>query len=510
MTPPETSKGPDPVWTGRLKEAPDPINIAYCAGRDVVARPPADGALIPYDIWLNQAHALMLHQQGIIPQEAHTKIQAALKKIHREVKVGRFHLDPNLEDVHMNVERFVTDQCGEEVGGLLHTGRSRNDQSATDVRMFLRWHCLQTLSGLCDLVEGLCLRGEETLKYVMPGWSHTQPASFSTFAHLLCCHAQAILRDAQRLQNAYDFIDQSPLGAAAGFGTAWKIQRQSTARWLAFRRIQENSLDCISSRWEMETQLVTALSFFMTHLSMLSQDIIMLSGSALKFVRLPDAFVTGSSIMPQKRNPDFAEVTRAKCSVLQGMLQSLFGIAKGSISGYNRDSQWSKYLAMDAINESREAPYVFNQVVRGMGIDEKRMERESARHFINAVDLADFLSDQYNLTFRQAYRYVGVMVRECEPKGKFEYAICKRILKKDGIELDHSEKQWEAAMSPDRLLGRRKSYGGPAPSCVRDNLSSASDHLAEFRRWQKRQVDRIDQARQNLAEAIDQAIKKPA
>ena len=265
----------------------------------------ADAALIPYDIWVNQAHALMLFQKDIISKKAHGSIQAGLKKIQREFNLGRFTLDPGLEDVHMNIERYLANLYDEETAGVLHTGRSRNDQSATDVRMYLRWQCLQISESIGALIEALLAKASDTLKIVMPGFSHTQPASITTFAHFLCSHAQALLRDLIRLQNTYRLINQSPLGAAAGFGTSWNIQRQSTQRWLAFGSIQENTLDCITSRWEMEAQLVSSLSFISTHLSILSQDIIFLSSSTMKFIQLPDEFVTGSSIMPAETQSGF-------------------------------------------------------------------------------------------------------------------------------------------------------------------------------------------------------------
>ncbi|MBN1516948.1 argininosuccinate lyase [Candidatus Sumerlaeota bacterium] len=496
-----------PVWAGRLGSEPDPVNIAYCAGRDVSPRPMADAALVPYDIWLNQAHALMLFQQKIISKEAHQAIQTGLKRIHRDHNMGRFQLSPELEDVHMNIERHLINQYGEELAGVLHTGRSRNDQSATDVRMFLRWHNLQLMDSSCELVDALLSRAEKTMRTIMPGFSHTQPASLTTFAHFLCSHAQALSRDLQRLQNSYQIINESPLGAAAGFGTAWGIQRQSTARWLGFRGIQENSIDCISSRWEMEAQLVTALTFMATHLSILAQDIIFLSSHAMRFIRLPDAYVTGSSIMPQKRNPDFAEVTRAKCAMMQGHLQSLFSIAKGAISGYNRDSQWTKYIAMDAVSEMRDAPYIFTQVINGMALKPERMRDEAARNFITAIDLSDQLAEHCQLTFRQSYLLVGEMVKLCEKQGHFDYGICMKFLQSKGVQVDLSEKKWLQMLQPERLLTRRKSYGGPAPGTVKDSVNNLRGSLIDFRRWSHRQIERIDQARKNLRDAIDKAMQ---
>ncbi|MFC1601581.1 argininosuccinate lyase [Candidatus Sumerlaeota bacterium] len=500
-------QGKSPVWAGRLRGAPDPVNVAYCAGRDVVGRPMADAGLVPYDIWLNQAHALMLYQQEIIDQSTHTAIQGGLRRIRRDYDLGRFELDPELEDVHMNIERRLVEACGEDVGGMLHTGRSRNDQSATDVRLYLRWHCLQLLQSTSELVQALLERAEQTVRCILPGHSHSQPASISTYAHYLCSYAQALLRDIERLRNSFRLMNQSPLGSAAGFATGWPIQRQSTARWLAFDSIQENSLDCITNRWEMEAQLVTAAAFLLTHLSTMAQDMIHMSSAGLRFIRLPDEFVTGSSIMPQKRNPDFAEVTRAKAALVHGSLQSLFGIAKGSLSGYNRDSQWTKYIAMDVIDEIRDAPHVFREIVSRLEIFPERMSEEAERNFINAIDLADYLAADCQLPFRKAYEIVAELVRENEADGRFTYDKCRQILKQHDVPFELSEKRWEQQLSLERLLNRRKSFGGPAPSAVRDCIDNLRKDLSEMRRWTHRQVERIDQARRNLMETINKAIR---
>ena len=496
-----------PVWAGRIKGQPDPTNLAYCAGRDVVSRPMADAALVPYDIWLNQAHALMLHQQKIINKKTHTTIQTGLRRIQREHDLGRFSLDPNLEDVHMNIECYLTEHYGGEIGGVLHTARSRNDQSATDVRLYLRWHCLQLQLSTHELVDTILKRAEDSVRALMPGFSHTQPASLSSFAHYLCHYAQALLRDIQRLQNSYQLMNQSPLGAAAGFGTSWPIQRQSTARWLAFDSIQENTLDCISSRWEMEAQLVTSASFLCVHLSGIAQDLIMFSSNSMGFLRLPDEFVTGSSIMPQKRNPDFAEVTRAKAAMIQGAVTTLFAIAKGALSGYNRDSQWTKYVAMDALEEIREAPYIFNQVIAKLELFPKRMTEEAERNFVIAIDLADHLALEYEISFRQAYELVAEMVRDSENEGCFQFEMYRQALKRKGLPLKLTEKRWQQQMSPERLLGRRKTFGGPAPSAVRETIDNLRDDLSKYRRWSRRQIERLDQARSNLRQNIEKAIK---
>ncbi len=493
------------VWQARMKRPPSALHVAYTAGWDVCQRPMADAVLIPYDLWLNQAHALMLYRSGIIERNIHRKIQQALTAIEREWRAGTWTLDPALEDVHVCIERSVTEKAGAEAGGRLHTGRSRNDQSTTDVRMFIREAVLTFQGELIALVLELLAQAKQHLRTLMPGLSHTQPAGTSTFGHILCAHAQALLRDIEQMCATFRTVNVSPLGAAAGHGTSWPINRALTARYLGFDGVQENSIDCVSSRWEMEARATADLAFAANHLALLAQDLVFWSMPWIGFITLDDRHVTGSSIMPQKRNPDFCEVTRAKAAVLQGILQSLFAINKGMLSGYNRDSQWTKYLVMNAVEEMRDAPAVFREAIAAMTVDTRRMAEATQHDFLAAVDLADLLARRGGLPFRQAYEIVATLVRECESAGRFTPEAVAHALDAAGVSQKIPKSLWMAAIEPSRALGTKRAFGGPAPVSVRGEIGRLERRARGMQAWNAARLRHLAEARKSLATAIRKA-----
>ena len=294
------------VWGSNLKKTPNEQNILFCAGRDVQPLPMADELLLPYDIWTNRAHCIMLHKQGLIPPASLSSILEGLYKLETLVAAGNFSLDPAKEDVHINVEAFVTENQGTEAGGRMHIGRSRNDQSACDMRLYLRDVSLSLFDSVKNLAASLLVQAEKYAESVMPGFTHYQPAMVTTWGHWLCAYVQGLCRDLERLAFAISLVNRNPLGAAAAFGTSWPIDRQLTTELLAFEKIDTNTLDCIVSRWENEAQLAHSGSMLMNHLSIMSQDLIFLSHPYSGLLQIDDDYLTGSSIMPQKKNPDFA------------------------------------------------------------------------------------------------------------------------------------------------------------------------------------------------------------
>jgi len=490
------------IWQARMRRPPSARHVAYSAGWDVRERPMADAALIPYDLWVNQAHALMLRQTGIIERTVHRKIQRALAAIERDWRAGQWSLDPSLEDVHVNIERAVAERAGDKAGGWLHTGRSRNDQSTTDVRLFIRDALLAFHNDLLALALELIGCAREHVESLMAGLSHTQPAGVTTLGHVLCAHAQAILRDAEQMRATYRAINLCPLGAAAGHGTSWPINRAAVARYLGFDGVQENSIDCVSSRWEMEARLVADLAFAASHLALLAQDLVFWSMPWIGFITFDDRHVTGSSIMPQKRNPDFAEVTRAKAAVVHGVLQSLFALSKGMVSGYNRDAQWSKYLVMDAVEELRETPVILREVLAAMTVHRDRMAEATEQDFLVAVDLADLIARRARLPFRKAYEMVAGLVRECEPAGRFTAEKVEAALAAHGLQDKIARAEWRRAIQPARAVKAKKSLGGPAPSAVRTNLGRLESAASALSRWNAGRRNAIDRARQALKEQI--------
>ncbi len=449
------SEGKQQFWGERLTEAPEMRNIAYCAGRDVAVRPMADAVLVPFDCWQNRAHITMLSEEGIVSRDQAKKIRRAVTEFQKAVASGEIGLIPEKEDVHTNIEHFVAEKLGREISGVMHSGRSRNDQTTTVVRMYLRARLLEFANSLAGLIEVICRRAEEYAGVPVAGYTHYQPASVTTVGHWFASYGQALLRDLQRVVECYHRLNISPLGAAASFGTSWPINRERTAELLGFRQVQVNSLDCITNRWEMEADAAVAVQFAMTHLSIISQDIIMLSAPQPGILHIADRYVTGSSIMPQKRNPDFAEVTRAKAVVIQQMTASLFGIAKGAFSGYNRDTQWTKYLIMDIFDEALDAPAIFAGVFDTLTVNVEAAEATASANFVNAVDVADVLAQESGLPFRTTYEIASKAVRLSEDKGAVDPEIVRELAREAGsreLKLDIG--------TPGAIAERKRHTGG--------------------------------------------------
>ena len=487
--------GKQTFWGGRMSEAPEEKNVAFCAGRDVAMRPMADAVLIPFDVWQNRVHSTMLARQGITPKAALRKILAGLDEFERRAAAGELTLDPHKEDVHTNIEHFVAEHAGPEFSGYMHTGRSRNDQTTTVVRMYLRAQLLEFGGALARLVDSLLAAAAAHADVPMAGFTHYQPASLTTVGHWLAAHAQALQRDLGRLLESYDRVNISPLGAAASFGTSWPVDRPLTCGLLGFRAVQPNTLDCITNRWEMEADAASALAFAMTHLSMLAQDVIMLSSPFLGIIELPDRFVTGSSIMPQKRNPDFAEVTRAKATLVQNLTNTLFGIARGAFSGYNRDTQWTKYIVMDIFDEASGAPDIFAGVVAGMRVNADRVGAFARENFVDAVDVADALARQAGLPFRTTYDIVSRAVRLSEGQGRIDPAIVARLAAEAGA----GDLKLEIG-TPERIVAAKTHVGGPAPKALRRDLKPMLAALKASRRRLDDHAHDLDAARAKTKE----------
>jgi argininosuccinate lyase len=495
-----------------MSEAPEQANIAYCAGRDVAIRPMADAALLPFDIWQNRAHVAMLTSAGVITLPHATRIFRALDSLERDFAAGDFQLDPAKEDAHTNIERYVAQKAGSEAAGRMHSGRSRNDQVATVVRMYLRSRLVELAGSIGQLARALLAAAHAHAHVTMAGYTHYQPACITTVGHWLASHAQALLRDMERALTTLERINVSPLGSAAGFGTSWPINRVMTARLLGFRAVQSNTIECVTNRWEMEADTVTVASFLLTHLSILSQDIIFLSLPQIGIIRIADRYVTGSSIMPQKRNPDFAEVTRAKAATVQALCSALMGTAKGALSGYNRDTQWTKYLAMDALDEACPAPVVFRGVIETMFVDETAASATATSNFIDAVDVADALANDAGIPFRTAYEIVSESVRLCEAQGlgHIDLAVVRKLASKAGIPASRLRL---TIGTPAALVSRKSHDGGPAPAAVRASVRTMQRQLARLEATldtRRRQFDDAARSAREALQSISPAPQRPA
>ena len=483
------------VWGSHLENQPFEQNVLFCAGRDVQGLPMADELLLPFDIWTNRAHCIMLERQGLIPTENLRSILAGLKQLEKLVEAGEFSLDPAKEDVHINVEAFVTETQGAEAGGRMHIGRSRNDQSACDMRLYLRSVGLNLFGSVKNLADSLLLHAEMHVESVMPGFTHYQPAMITTWGHWICAYVQGLCRDLERIAFALEQINRNPLGAAAAFGTSWPIDRQFTTELLAFAKVDSNTLDCIVSRWENESQLAHSGAMLMNHLSIVSQDLIFLSHPYTGLIKIDDAFVTGSSIMPQKKNPDFAEVIKSKASLAHGFLSSLLGIQKGGLSGYNRDTQVTKYLIMDLIRECESAPVILQGVFESLSVNIEKMKEKCETGFMNSVDIADHLARTLDLPFRECYHLLARAVKLSEPETKITTSALQKTLIEFGHPVDIAN-DLSDLHDPRKILEQRQHQGSPSP----EQTNLQIEELAE-------QLDSISVRPADLKNNIDSALE---
>lgn len=487
------------VWGNHLEQSPADQNILFCAGRDVQSLPMADGVLLPYDIWTNRAHSIMLWEQKIISKKNLLSILEGLQELETLAQQGSFQLDPQKEDIHINVEAFVIEKQGMEAGGRMHTGRSRNDQVACDMRLFLREACLQLGDSVVKLALSLVSHACQHSQTVMPGFTHYQPGMITTWGHWVASYIQGLVRDLERIEGAFQQVNRNPLGAAAAFGTSWPIDRQRTTELLGFDQIELNTLDCIVSRWENEAQLAQTYAMVMNHLSVIAQDLIFLSMPYVGMLEIHESMVTGSSIMPQKKNPDFAEVIKGKTSVVHGALMSLLGVQKGGLSGFNRDTQVTKYLIMDIVRECQAAPSVVAEVFETLKVHTKVMAEHCQGGFMNAVDVADYLTKTFQLSFRESYNILALAVKYSKDKaedavGQITLPALQRALAETGCEASLDEKTMASLNDPQFVLKQRQHQGAPAPEALEFQL----EHLTH-------QIHRHEESFQNHHQQIQQA-----
>ena len=484
------------IWGKHLSNPPDEQNVLFCAGRDVQEIPMADQILLPFDIWTNRAHCIMLHKQEIISGSCLRKILTGLGKLENLIEEGNFELDPKKEDVHINVEDFVTEDQGVDAGGRMHIGRSRNDQTACDMRLYLRSSCLNLFFAVKNFASALLLKAEENAESVMPGFTHYQPAMVTSWGHWLCSYIQGLCRDLERLEFALSLVNRNPLGAAAAFGTSWPIDRALTTKLLAFEKIDFNTLDCIVSRWENEAQLAHSISLLMNHLSIVAQDLIFLSHPYVGVIQIDDNYVTGSSIMPQKKNPDFAEVIKSKASLAHGMLSGLLSIQKGAMSGYNRDTQTSKYLIMDLIRECESAPLILQGVFESLKVNHKKMKELSETDFLNATDIADHLARKLNLPFRECYHLTAKSVKLSAPELKITNEALRKTLEEIGQPAEIAD-DMNNMQEPLKLIEQRLHHGSPSPEQTRLQVKEFTNQLNSLSAPLVNMGNKINDAQEN-------------
>ena len=452
------------LWTGRFAEELDKTADEF--NRSISF----DSKMIRQDIRGSVAHAHMLGEKGIIPKEDSELIVKTLGEILEAFENGALAVDMKCEDVHMFVEQELTARIG-DAGKRLHTARSRNDQVALDLRLYLRDRVSEIRKKLCDLCFVICEKAEEGADAVMPGYTHLQRAQPITFAHQILAYAMMFTRDIGRFDDAVKRMNYSPLGSCALAGTTYPIDREMTARELGFDGITQNSIDGVSDR-DFAVEIMSAASLCMTHLSRFCEEIILYSSWEFKFIELSDRFTTGSSIMPQKKNPDMAELIRGKTGRVTADLFSLLVTLKGLPLAYNKDMQEDKEAVFDAIDTLEKSLVVFTPMLDTAKILKNNMREAAKRGFINATDLADYLTKK-GVPFRTAYKAVGEIVGFCVKSGKTleDLTLDEYRGFHDAFEDDLFD-----AIDLDRCVYARTSTGGASP----ENIKAQTDYVKSF------------------------------
>ncbi len=458
------------LWKGRFKKALSKTT------NDFNSSIAFDSRMYKQDIEGSIAHSQMLGECGIISKDDAAAIADGLRGILADIESGALAIDPDAEDIHTFIEGELTARLG-STGKRLHTARSRNDQVAVDIKLYLKEETLVIKRLVCELVSVICAKAEQYADTIMPGYTHMQRAQPITFGHHLMAYAEMLLRDISRLDDCYKRMDEMPLGSGALAGTTYPINRDITARLLGFDRITNNSLDGVSDR-DYCIELTGALSLIMVHLSRFSEEIILWCSWEFKFVELDDAFSTGSSIMPQKKNPDIAELVRGKSGRVFGDLTTLLTVMKGIPLAYNKDMQEDKEAVFDAVDTVKMCLTTFTPMLDTMRVLPENMRKAAAGGFINATDCADYLTKK-GVPFRDAYKATGELVARC-----IELGLTLETLPLDEYKqiCDVFDEGVYEAIGLEKCAYDRASFGGPCPNNVRSQVERVRGILKESTR----------------------------
>lgn len=462
--------GKDKLWGGRFEKKADARVHAFGASI------PLDRRLFREDIAGSVAHAQMLAQQGIISHDEASQLVAGLRQVEREIESGEVVPDLRWEDIHSLVESRLAEIAG-PVAGKLHTARSRNDQAALDLRLFARASLRQLCSGLAGLQGVLLALAESNLEAVMPGYTHLQRAQPVLFSHHLLAYFEMLQRDVERLRDCYKRADVMPLGSGALAGVPYPLDRAHVARQLEFESLSRNSMDAVSDR-DFVVEEVAALSLVMAHLSRLSEEVIVWSTEEFGFVELDDSYATGSSLMPQKKNPDVAELVRGKTGRVYGSLVSLLTTLKGLPLTYNKDLQEDKERLFDAVDTVLACLEMCAGMLATLKLRTERMREAAGGGFSTATDVADYLAKK-GMPFRQAHEVVGKLVRHCLERGCRFSNLSLADLKAFSPLFEEDA----LAISVDSSVAARDVPGGTAPGRVREALAESRGLLASTEAW---------------------------
>jgi argininosuccinate lyase len=450
------------LWSGRFAAGTAGSVEAFTASIDI------DSRLYRHDIAGSIAHAKMLARQRIIPARDAHKIVRGLKAIENEIERGAFAFSSADEDIHMNIERRLTEKIG-AAGRKLHTARSRNDQVALDMRLFLREEVALIIVGLEILQQALTVAAKKNLDVIMPGYTHLQRAQPVRFAHHLLAYFEMFERDRERLSDSLARINVLPLGAGALAGTSFPIDRNYVAKLLNFPAVSKNSIDTVSDR-DFILEFVAVAAILFVHLSRLAEELILWSSQEFEFVELPDRYCTGSSMMPQKKNPDVPELVRGKAGRVFGHLQALLTIMKGLPLAYNRDLQEDKIPLFDTVDTVKTSVGIMAEIVHGMKIRSEKMMTAAQNGFMNATDLADYLVAR-GIPFRDAHTISGRIVRHCAVKHCRIEELPLKELKSFSTKIENDVYKF---LSTESVVDRRRALGGTARANVLRRLKELS------------------------------------
>ncbi|MDQ0918600.1 argininosuccinate lyase [Paenibacillus sp. V4I5] len=459
------------LWGGRFTKKTDQLVEEYTASITF------DKELAEEDIEGSLAHVTMLGKCGILPADDVEKIKDGLLAVQGMIRRGELEYTIQNEDIHMNIEKTLIDLIG-PVGGKLHTGRSRNDQVATDMHLYLRKRVVEFVGLLIKLQEALLEKAKDNLDTIIPGYTHLQRAQPILFAHHMMAYVSMFQRDLERLQDSYKRVDMLPLGAGALAGTTFPIDRHFVAEQLGFGRVYENSLDAVSDR-DFILEFLSNASMIMMHLSRFSEEMVLWSSTEFAFIELDDAFCTGSSIMPQKKNPDVAELVRGKTGRVYGNLFGLMTVLKSLPLAYNKDMQEDKEGMFDTVRTLQGALQLFAPMVSTMKVNSDRMRQAVNQDFSNATDIADYLVNK-GLPFRQAHEVIGKTVLYCIQNKKYlldmsieEFKTFSSLFESDIYQV----------LQPEQVVNARNVYGGTASNQVTEAIARAEQVLAQSNEW---------------------------
>jgi len=470
-----------------------------------------DERIFEEDIDGTEAHDIMLCEQGIITKEDLKRILSALERLRLSKEAGKITISPEFEDIHEFIEAYVIKEVGVEVGGKLHTGRSRNDQVAVDIRMKVRSELNDVSEKLLNLIVALLKVAENHTDTLMVLYTHMQPAQIGVFSHYLLAYADTLIRDFERLQECFVRVNLSPLGAGPIGGSSLDINRARTASLLGFDEILENSIDAVSAR-DFAIETLSTLAMLMSGLSRIAEDLIIWSSAEFGYIEIADEYASTSSVMPQKKNPCTLELIRGKTGQVYGALTSLLTMVKGLPTGYNRDLQETKaplWTGFDTVKDSLE---VLTGVVSTLKVNKEKMQKAALESYIFAVDLAEKLVKEAGLSFREAHKLVGNLVKEASASGikprnlkpEMLEKLSEKILEKK-IKVGHMMKD---AVNVKSCLTKRKTLGSPAPKEIKRMLKDREQTLKNHKARLASRIETLNKSRKALIETVKKYISE--